>query len=99
MGVGYNFVSVFGNLNINAAEASENRDIAASSNNLALMFGAGAAYKFSNTFSMNILDSYYLTFAPTINTVAPTANELNSSLSNFGFGNVNYISLGMQYLF
>ena len=63
------------------------------------MLGLGASYKFSDDFSVNIADSYYLTFAPTINTVAPTPDSLNSSMNNFGFGNTNYISIGAQYLF
>jgi len=98
-GLGYNSVSVSSFLGSSVLVNTQPRNVNISSTNLAVLLGVGASYNLTDTFSVNIADNYYLTFAPTINSVAPTADDLNQSISNFGFGNTNYLSLGMQYLF
>ncbi len=73
--------------------AGKSQSVTNNSNNFAVLLGAGAEYNLTEHVSFNLMDSYYINTAPavTINT--------NPSSGNFSFGNTNYISLGMNYVF
>jgi OOP family OmpA-OmpF porin len=82
-GIGYNFAN---------AEASGVVNQSVNSNNFVPVIGIGASYNLTEKVQLSVVDDYYIVSAPTIS--SSSAND-----SNFGYGNTNFLSLGINYKF
>jgi OOP family OmpA-OmpF porin len=87
-GLGYNFASGSVNGSADGATAS----VSGNSNNFATLIGIGGAYNVMDNLSIYVANDYYMVSAPTV-------NSGNTSSNNFGYGNVNYLNLGVEYKF
>lgn len=87
-GLGYNFASA----TINGSGGGVSAGISGNSTNFATLIGIGGAYNVMDNLSVYVANDYYMVSAPTV-------NGGNAVSNNFGYGNVNYLNLGVEYKF
>jgi OOP family OmpA-OmpF porin len=87
-GLGYNFASINGSPKI----LLPNLNVPVNSNNLTSVLGIGLGYNITKCIQLTVSDDYYVV-------PVPKFNDSNASSTNFGFGNTNFFSLGINYKF
>jgi len=87
VGLGYNLVTLSSSVSDNSDQNSSDGSV-----NFAALIGVGAAYNIINNLDIYVANDYY---------IVPEAkvSSINRFFSGFGYGNVNYLNIGLTYRF